>query len=253
MSGYQGYNQSEYTGGGFTATTDSSSQAKAVPRRDSITPCTIKQINEAQQSLPDAPYKINNVELVLVLFVGIVRAVSENALNYQIKVEDGTGLFEFRHWLSESIGEKDGFDEEMPDANASKSVPIGKYIHVTGLLKDFNGGKSLQHVTLKVIEDYNRVIYHFLEAVKVHIEAQGVKKKDENSLFVSAPASEESLQDRVYSLIKAQTPIMTEGIPLQYIHQQLGADLGELKEACEALEESAKIYLGVAEDSYLAV
>lgn len=295
MSGYQGYNQTEYTGantdGGFYRTSDSagsdggaggSSQSRSTQTRTHITPVTIKQILESEQHVPDGPYLIHNVELNLISFVGIVRNVVDNTSNVVVQVEDGTGKFEFRKWIDETLSRGDGEDEtngaaeedaDMKDSiDSSKELQLGKYVYVKGSLKDFNQKKNLQYPVIKPITDFNAVLYHYLEAVKVHAEAQGLgggaksgadgaalnangnNNDNANSLFVSAPSHEElDTSDRVFNLIKENTPLMPDGVPVQFIQQTLKLSINDVMEQCSILEEKAKIYNGIDDETYLAV
>lgn len=261
MSGYQNYNENNYNGsngGGFQANGDGSNDGSSQSRtqnKSHITPVTIKQILESEQTVPDGPYVINNVELNLVSFVGIVRSVADNTSNLVILVEDGTGKFEFRKWVEDTLG-RDGDDEMGEDNGDSHSnLDIGKYVYVRGSLKDFNTKKNLQYPTVVPITDYNVVLYHYLEAIKVHAEAQGVKSsKEGESLFVSGPAHEElDTAGKILKLIKDSTPTMPDGVSLAYIQQTFKLDTSEAIKHLEALEESAKIYHGIDDNSFMAV
>lgn len=51
--------------GGFT--TENAPNSQSEPRtRTSLTPVTIKQINDATQPIPDGNFKVNNVELNMI-------------------------------------------------------------------------------------------------------------------------------------------------------------------------------------------
>ncbi|GMM36275.1 Rfa2 protein [Saccharomycopsis crataegensis] len=268
MSGYQGYNQTEYTGGNYDGgfsrgvSNGEGSQSRTTTsggaRSNSITPVTVKQMLDSdQQGNPDGPYIINNVELNLVSFVAIVRDQTPSDTNTLYKVEDGTGNFEFRRWHNDSSRNNDEMDEEMSGGEHFPNMK-GKYAFITGSLKQFNEKKNLQYPTVTEITDHNQVLYHYLNAIKVHSEAQGLSGKsvedNSNPLFVSAPAHEEAdIGTKILKLIKDNTPSMPDGVPVQYIQQQLGVDYSEIVDNCNTLEEEAKIYNGVEEGTYLAV
>ena len=86
-------------GGGFSTdggySNDGGSQ-KIQQVRSSLTPVTIKQINEAKQPVPDGEFQIHNVDLNMVSFVGIVREVQDLTSNLLITIEEGTGAVEVR-------------------------------------------------------------------------------------------------------------------------------------------------------------
>ncbi|EMG47178.1 Replication factor A protein 2, putative [Candida maltosa Xu316] len=118
--GYDNYNGGGFSNnsqGGFTADNQGSSQrAPAGQTRQKLTPVTIKQINDATQPVPDSEFKVHNVELNLVSFVGVVRKVENNGATVLITIEDGTGTVEVRRWVDEqntSADEESQKFEEM--------------------------------------------------------------------------------------------------------------------------------------------
>lgn len=274
MSGYQSYNQKEYTGnnyeGGFNRSGNNmsgSSQSRTSSsgnRLRTVTPVTIKQIEGAEQQVADGPFVINNLEIDLVSFVGIVRNITDNTTNLLIRLEDGTGSFEFRKWSTQTLseGDDDGHtshgDNEQQNEN---EIELGKYIHVIGSLTEFGQKKNLQYPTVKPVPDYSEVLYHYLSAIKAHADANGVRSNvdaknngESSALFVSEPTKEElSIGDKIFNLIKENTPTMPDGVPIQFIAQGLNLPINDVVEQCNILEENARVYNGVDDSAFLAV
>ncbi|KAI0461594.1 hypothetical protein LJB42_000893 [Komagataella kurtzmanii] len=249
---YQPYNNfnDNAEGGGFTTYNNNDgdgqgSQGKT-QQRNTIKPVTIKQINDSKTIISDGEFVVNGVELNMVSFVGIIRNVNDNTSSLTVTIEDGTGSLDVRKWVDE------GSD---PSEN---NYPLGQYVYVTGLLKEFNEKKSLQQATINPIEDYNQVTYHYLSAIKVHVEAnQQGSHQQGNSLFVSQNADDHTNSndpsEKVYRFIHDNTPSMVEGVPIQYIAQSLSLTDNEVINYCNQLSDVGKIYNGNDDSSYLAV
>ena len=62
-------------------------------------PVTVKQLLEATQAHPDAKFKIDDVEVGLITFVGVVRNVSVQSTNATYRIEDGSGIIDVKHWI----------------------------------------------------------------------------------------------------------------------------------------------------------
>jgi replication factor A2 len=128
------------------------------PKSFTVRPVTIKQLHEAEQPVADADFKVDNVEITHVTFVGQIRNISPQATNILYKMDDGTGTIEVKQWIS-------------PDAEAPKNPELeeGKYARVTGTMKLAGGKRFINGTTLRLITDFNEINYHFLEAVAVHL------------------------------------------------------------------------------------
>jgi len=255
---YGGYNQDFNGGGGGDYNTsggfDSNgggSQGTRTQTKNSLTPVTIKQINDSKPVIQDGEFVVHNLELNLVSFIGVIRQVTDNTSNLQIQMEDGTGSIELRKWIDDNASD-----------DSSSFLTNGKYVYVTGSVKEFGGKKNIQHTTFREITDYNEVLYHHLSAIDCHLKAQGIKSEskqqqgDSNGLFVSGPAASEtglSTVDKIYEFINEHTPSMPEGVPVQLIAQNLNLLVDDVVLHCGKLTEDAKIYAGYDENGFLAV
>lgn len=221
--------------------------------RSTLSPVTIKQINDATQPIADGEFVVNNVTLNMVSFVGVVRKVESTTSAHNITIEDGTGSVEVRRWVDEKVTSA---AQETEKYQALEN----KYVYVTGSLKEFNQKKNVQHAVFREITDHNEVLYHMLYAISNHLEAQGLLKhsgaKSEPGLFVAeaadnAPGGEAI--DKVLALVAANTASMPEGVPAKWISDNLGLSEEEVKEKCHQLSEMGKIYEGYDESSYFIV
>lgn len=221
--------------------------------RSTLSPVTIKQINDATQEIADGEFQVNNVTLNMVSFVGVVRKVDGSTSAHNITIEDGTGSVEVRKWVDEKITTA---AQETEKYQALEN----KYVYVTGSLKEFNLKKNVQHAVFREITDHNEVLYHMLYAISNHLEAQGLLKlgaaKTEPGLFVAGAAEDVQggdVLDKIMALIAENTPSMPEGVPARWISDNLGISVDEVKDKCHQLSELAKIYQGYDESSYFSV
>ncbi|ODV60039.1 Rfa2p [Ascoidea rubescens DSM 1968] len=255
------YSNHDGGSGGFNASQSahSNSQSKSYGKL-TITPITLKQLNESEQKVPDGEYLINNIELSVISIIGIIRNITDNTSNLIIKIEDGTGSFEFKKWQNDNSDSNPNSDLNKPD-----DFQVGEYIHINGTLRDFNSKKTLQHPIIKKIDDYNQVLYHYLECCKVHLSAQNNvhnendynhnKNLNNDNLFISDSQNINdnslSLDDRVYNIVLQNVSRMQEGVPVQYISQQLGEPFEKISMICSKLSDEGRIF-NADDDSYLA-
>lgn len=219
--------------------------------RSTLSPVTIKQINDASQPVPDGEFVINNVSLNMVSFVGVVRKVENQTSALTITIEDGTGSVDVRKWMDEKVASP---AEEAERFNAMEN----KYVYVTGALKEFSQKKSIQHATIREILDHNEVLYHMLYAIANHLEAEGLLGvKKEQGLFVleSAGNGNASLDvlDRIMATIAANAATMLEGVPVLWISNTLNVGEDVVRSKCQELLEMGKIYQGYDEGTYFCV
>lgn len=255
---YGGYNNdfnNDFNSGGFDNNnngTNLGSSQQRTQTRSSLTPVTIKMLNESTPQVQDGEFIVHNIELNLVSFCGIVRNITDNTSNLVVQLEDGTGAIEIRAWINDS----------SPDEH--KDLEVGKYFFVTGSLKDFQGKKNVQHATFTKIDDFNQVVYHQLSAIDVYLRANGKlggdggASKQKEALFVGdddnkVTGSNLSISDRILECITEHTPSMPEGVPVAFIAQTLNMLVDDVHLYCGKLTEDAKIFVGYDENGYLAV
>lgn len=254
MSDFESFGN--YGDGGFNQDHDSfqndqpSSQKQQL--RTSLTPVTIKQINESTQPIPDSEFQINGVVLNMVSFCGVIRKVENTSSAIVLTLEDGTGSIDIRRWIDANVTTAD------EEANIYLALQ-DKYVLVTGALKEFNQKKNIQNTTIREVKDHNELVYHNLSVIYTHIKAQGITRSSKNDLFVSEDGSQKpadtlkSLDDRVYETIASLSNSMPEGVPIVLISSKLSITDDVAAARCLALVESGRIYSAYDEHSFLSV
>lgn len=235
-----------FEGGGYEETSFQNNSQQKQQTRNSLSPVTIKQINESSQPYPDGDFQINKVNLNMVSFIGVIRQIDDRKSAISISLEDGTGTITIRKWIDESITTS---AEEIAKYEALK----GRYVYCTGALKAFQDSKTIQNATIREITDHNEIVYHFLQAVLIHLKAQGITAGSKNGLFVDNGKSSQSLDDMVLEIIQNNSAAMSEGVPIQLISQKLNITDVQAQERCTELVTYGKIYAAYDDQAYLAV
>jgi len=124
------------------------------------TPVMIRQLMEAKQLHPDAPFNIDNQDMHLLCVVAAVRNIMEQATNIHLLLEDGTGSFDARCFL-----ETEGSQWHQ----VKDSIKIGDYVKVVGRLKMFSQRRYLNFTHVFPIKDFNEITTHNLHALYVHL------------------------------------------------------------------------------------
>lgn len=135
--------------------------------KDTLRPVTIKQALEAQQPHPDAEFKIDDVEITQVSFVGQIRNISTQTTNITYKLDDGTGTIEVKQWI-----DADATTSMDMTSDGTKSKPKlleNEWAHVWGRLKAFNNKRHVGAHVIRPITDKMEIVYHLLEATYVHL------------------------------------------------------------------------------------
>ncbi|KAK9776763.1 hypothetical protein AB5N19_10641 [Seiridium cardinale] len=146
-------------GGGFFSGSQGGSQSAGKGLgEESLRPVTIKQIIDAEQAYPEAPFRIDSLDVSQVTFVGQVRNVSPQTTNITFRLDDGTGIIEVKQWI-----DADKVDDSKP------SFELDQYVRVWGRLKSFNNKRHVGAHVIKPVADFNEVNYHLLEATYVHL------------------------------------------------------------------------------------
>ncbi|KAL8965150.1 MAG: hypothetical protein Q9183_004005, partial [Haloplaca sp. 2 TL-2023] len=136
--------------------------------KETLRPCTIKQVQDASQPHPDAEFKIDDVEVQQLTFIGQIRNISTQTTNITYKLDDGTGTVEVKQWI---------------DAEASNSMDLGdgghksgqsglvenEWARVWGRLKAFNNRRHVGAHVIRPVTDKMEIQYHLLEATYVHL------------------------------------------------------------------------------------
>ncbi|KAI4119413.1 MAG: hypothetical protein LQ345_000659 [Seirophora villosa] len=168
-------------GGGFMGGSQGGSQptaGKGTLSKDTLRPCTIKQVLEASQPFPDAEFKIDEVEVQQLTFVGQIRNISTQTTNITYKLDDGTGSVEVKQWVDVEAnshapalgllaagGGGGAGDGKKP----SSPLKEGEWARVWGRLKAFNNRRHVGAHVIRPVTDKMEITYHLLEATYVHL------------------------------------------------------------------------------------
>ncbi|KAK0735690.1 hypothetical protein B0T21DRAFT_368340 [Apiosordaria backusii] len=168
MTSYGGYQRTGYgaqggdEGGGFMSGSQQGSQgqSKRSTVDEYLRPVTIKQILDAKSAYTESEIQIDGFPVTTVTLVGQVRAVNPQTTNTTYKIDDGTGG---------SIDVKKWINLENSESGAETPFSLDTWVRVMGRLTSFNGKIHVGAHHVRVIDDYNEVSYHLLEATYVHL------------------------------------------------------------------------------------
>ncbi|KAI9475746.1 MAG: hypothetical protein EXX96DRAFT_540326 [Benjaminiella poitrasii] len=133
---------------------------------------TIKQVKDAA-ILNGDQFMIDQRETTHICLMGVIRAVIKSETYIMFSIEDGTGMMDARYWCSlQSIIDDEG---DTQDHN----VPLFKhdnYVKLFGRLQNFNQQTTCIVVHIELIQDFNEITFHFLNAIYTHIIFTNHKK-----------------------------------------------------------------------------
>lgn len=159
----------ENSGGGFLESSHydnqggNQSQNKPRASEQTLRPVTIKQMLNSQSAHGDSEFRIDNVDVTQVTFVGIVRKESEQQTNIAYTLEDGTGSIDVRQWLDQN-------HEEVPEEKEKRAQMMFNYVRVVGRLTQFNNKTHVVAFQIRPIINADEISHHFLEAILTHLQ-----------------------------------------------------------------------------------
>ena len=102
----------------------------------------------------------DGVELAQVAIVGVINSVEVKSTNTVYTMDDGTGMMEVMYWTTGEESEQQIKKKEL--------WAVGKYVKCMGNIRNFQGKKSIGAIMIRLIEDPNQIMYHYLQAITVH-------------------------------------------------------------------------------------
>ncbi|KAH8700811.1 replication factor-a protein [Talaromyces proteolyticus] len=250
-SGYGNYTTTSYGGqggmgggGGFMPGEMNSPAAGRQEKNHTLRPVTIKQLLEASQTHPEAPFQIDGADLGYVLCVGQVRNISTQSTNVTYKIDDGTGEIEAKKWIESAPVGGDDMDLDGQGAdkqNAKKKIEVTGYVKAFGTVKVFGNKRYLGAHSVRPLTDINELNVHFLEATAAHLffkhgppppkteggaaagNAYGAVEKGAGNNAGGGPQLPPHLSAtarRVYNMLKNE-PQSNEGLHMQNISAKL--------------------------------
>ncbi|KAL8743799.1 MAG: hypothetical protein Q9190_003878, partial [Brigantiaea leucoxantha] len=242
--------------------------------KETLRPVTIRQLNTAHLPHPEADFKIDDVEVTQLTFVGQIRNISTQATNVTYKLDDGTGTIEVKQWVE--LGAIDQMDTTTTTngnrAAGSNKLTENEYCRVWGRLKVF--GNNKRHVGAHIIRpvtDKMEIMYHLLEATYVHLyftrgppELKGESRAGENA-YMKSEADDSNVMGgggrqttmpsvsnsarRVYQCLKSE-PQSNEGLHVQNIAAKLAMAVPEVMKAGDELLTHSMIFTTVDDSTW---
>ncbi|KAL8997956.1 MAG: hypothetical protein Q9169_002878 [Polycauliona sp. 2 TL-2023] len=236
--------------------------------KDTLRPCTIKQVNDATQPHPDAEFKVDDVEVGQITFVGQIRNISTQTTNNTYKLDDGTGTIEVKQWIETDAT----LGMEMGGAGPDKNSGLveGEWVHVWGRLKSFNNRRLVPAHIIRLITDKMEITHHLLEATYVHLyytrgplEPSGGAGKggqmdggqyggDGGEMGMGASRAVPNVSAnarRVLQCLK-ETPQNNEGLNVQHVAASLRMPITEVMKAGDELLTESLIFTTVDDTTW---
>ncbi|KAJ5811317.1 hypothetical protein N7474_007618 [Penicillium riverlandense] len=267
--GYNNYNsyggQSGGGGGFMPGETTSPAGGKNTDRDNkTIRPVTVKQILDARQTYPEAPFQIDNADVANVQFAGQVRNISTQSTNVTYKIDDGTGEIEVKQWIDSQTA--DGMDMDGgAKAPAKNEVELNGYAKVFGSIKNFNNKRYVGSHAVRPLTDINELHCHLLEATACHLfftrgppgGAGGANGAGTDTAMggaedygqAQALASMSPVARKVYTLLKSESAEDT-GMHMQMIATRLGLPVTDVAKAGDELISASVIFSTTDEQTW---
>ncbi|KAI9031596.1 hypothetical protein CLU79DRAFT_715263 [Phycomyces nitens] len=197
--------------GGFDSFDDSST-VKRPAGDQTLRAVTIKQINSATV-LPDSKFKIDNVDVANITFVGIIRNVTEQATSTNYTVEDGTGAIDVVFWGNQ------GDTEEV--LAKRREMTVNTYVRIWGRPHSFGKHTNCSAFTVRPIVDFNDISYHFIECVHTHLTFTKDSKETTSTITPGGSnTSGKALNDQIISFIESHDDA-SDGVHIDEIISKL--------------------------------
>lgn len=175
-------------------------------------------------------------------------------------MDDGTGTIEVKQWNDSEMSASDHMGNEGD--SKPKLVEDG-YCRVWGKLKAFNNKKHVGAHVIRPVTDHNEINYHLLDATAIHLffsrgppeteRGQNGGKADAGAAGAQQPTSNgQSLPSmsagarKLLQTLKA-TPQSNEGLHVQVLASQMGANTDVAQRAAEELISLGLIFTTVDE------
>ncbi|KAJ5178628.1 uncharacterized protein N7500_001327 [Penicillium coprophilum] len=269
---YNNYNSFGGGGGGFMPGEASSPAGGKTNDRDNKTlrPVTVKQVLDASQPFPEAPFQIDGADVANVLFMGQVRNISSQSTNVTYKIDDGTGEIEVKKWVDSTTADNMDTDDGKAPGDGKTELVLNGYARVFGSIKSFGNKRYIGAHSVRPLSNINELHTHLLEATAVHLfftrgppgaapaggnAASGgadavMGGADDYSAGQSkALASMSLVAKKIYSLLKTE-PQDDTGLHMQVIASKLNIPATEVARAGEELLSAGVIFSTMDEQTW---
>lgn len=247
--------------------------------RQFIVPVTIKMLNDiAIEGGHDGSFFSHGVELSYVRFIGVIREIDDqNETFTYYKLEDGTGSISVRVWENDTsetqnMGNDDNNNDDVSNSNFKEpKFSTIEYVEVVATIKEFNNKIQLTPQKMSKITNFNEVPYHLLNVAKHflmkkngsslppsaggNVKAESLFVSDGNDHNNNAASNTNnkniSLPDRLLNFIKQHSQAMSDGVPMQFMSQELGLPMNSIEEGINKLIDDGRIFSTTDETQYL--
>jgi replication factor A2 len=231
-----------------------------------LRPVTVKQILDAKQDYPEAPFQIDGADVANVLFVGQVRNVSAQSTNVTYKIDDGTGEMEVKKWVDSTTADNMDTDQGKGPADGKSELVMGNYARVFGSLKSFGSKRYIGAHSVRPLTNLDELNCHLLEATAVHLfftrgPPGGAPAGNAGGDAVMGGAEEygtgqnkalatmSPIAKKIYNLLKTE-PQDDTGLHLQVIASKLNMPASEVSKGGEELLGAGVIFSTMDEQTW---
>lgn len=148
-------------GGGFAVDNNGPDAKGKQLNKQSLAPCTIKQLKNAPASGGDNGFSVDGKDLHQVTIVGLITHADEQNTNLQYTVDDGTDSINVKMWIDAAT------DEAAIEKRAQWRE--GAVVRVIGQMRAFNQVRSIVAFHIQPLTDFNEYTFHFIEVVHTHL------------------------------------------------------------------------------------
>lgn len=221
---------------------------------DTITPVTVKQIQDAAVEPTAGKLLINNATVEQVTLVTrIVEATMETTVILLV-FDDCTGAINGTFMLPPD----DGSGNHELAVQKRQAAKQGVWARVTGVIETTAEGRKISVYKLRAVEDFNEIIYHRLEVVNVFLEltrprpiASQVMPQPSSS---AARPNHSGLHDQVLEYIKARHDAKSDGnqgVSIGDVCRDVGGALDNVREVLEGLATDGHVYTTVDDNHFV--
>ncbi|KAJ5965163.1 uncharacterized protein N7479_005039 [Penicillium vulpinum] len=259
-------------GGGFMPGETNSPAGGKTGDRDNKTlrPVTVKQVLDASQPFPEAPFQIDGADVANVLFMGQVRNISSQSTNVTYKIDDGTGEVEVKKWVDSTTADNMDTDDGKAPGDGKTELQLNGYARVFGSIKSFGNKRYIGAHSVRPLSNINELHTHLLEATVVHLfftrgppgsAPAGGNAAGTDAVMGGADnygagagqnkalASMSLVAKKIYNLLKTE-PQDDSGLHMQVIASKLNIPATEVARAGEELLGAGVIFSTMDEQTW---
>ncbi|CAI7634097.1 unnamed protein product [Penicillium palitans] len=257
-------------GGGFMPGETNSPAGGKTGDRDNKTlrPVTVKQVLDASQPFPEAPFQIDGADVANVLIMGQVRNISSQSTNVTYIIDDGTGGVEVKKWIDSATADNMDTDDGKAPGDGKTEVQLNGFARVFGSIKSFANKRYIGAHSVRPLSNINELHTHLLEATAVHLfftrgppggAAAGGNAGGADAVMGGADdysggqnkalASMSLVAKKIYNLLKTE-PQDDTGLHMQVIASKLNMPATEVARAGEELLGAGVIFSTMDEQTW---